>query len=125
MLSIQNRLLSLPRPLLSSLVAKKAHLRLYSTPPQRPSSPPKYTQPGPIPLGNKAQQKEFEELVKQTQQPVIDPADSVHPDALRNPSKGDDWEGDKNPHTGEIGGPKGKEPTRYGDWERNGRVYDF
>ena len=25
----------------------------------------------------------------------------------------------------EIGGPKGKEPTRYGDWEKNGRCSDF
>jgi len=25
----------------------------------------------------------------------------------------------------EIGGPKGLEPTRYGDWERNGRCVDF
>jgi hypothetical protein len=25
----------------------------------------------------------------------------------------------------EIGGPKGPEPTRYGDWERNGRCCDF
>ena len=25
----------------------------------------------------------------------------------------------------EIGGAKGPEPTRYGDWERNGRVSDF
>ena len=25
----------------------------------------------------------------------------------------------------EIGGPEGPEPTRYGDWERNGRVSDF
>ena len=25
----------------------------------------------------------------------------------------------------EIGGPKGPEPTRYGDWERNGRCSDF
>ncbi|KAJ3178980.1 putative mitochondrial protein, conserved [Geranomyces variabilis] len=124
MLCLQTQLLSLPRPLLSSLVSHRVHPRLYSTPPQQPP-PSRYTQPGPIPLGNKAQQKEFEELVKQAQQPVIDPADSVHPDALRSPSKGDDWEGDKNPHTGEIGGPKGKEPTRYGDWERNGRVYDF
>ena len=32
---------------------------------------------------------------------------------------------DKNPETGEIGGPKGPEPTRYGDWERKGRVIDF
>jgi hypothetical protein len=25
----------------------------------------------------------------------------------------------------EIGGPKGPEPTRFGDWERNGRCTDF
>ena len=25
----------------------------------------------------------------------------------------------------EMGGPKGAEPTRYGDWERNGIAYDF
>ena len=30
---------------------------------------------------------------------------------------------DKKPK--EYGGPKGKEPTRYGDWEKNGRCIDF
>ncbi|XP_062517191.1 uncharacterized protein LOC134192469 [Corticium candelabrum] len=30
-----------------------------------------------------------------------------------------------NPLTGERGGPRGPEPTRYGDWERKGRVSDF
>jgi hypothetical protein len=25
----------------------------------------------------------------------------------------------------EVGGPKGPEPTRFGDWERNGRCVDF
>lgn len=25
----------------------------------------------------------------------------------------------------EFGGPRGKEPTRYGDWEKNGRCIDF
>lgn len=32
------------------------------------------------------------------------------------------------PETGpleEIGGPKGPEPTRFGDWERKGRCIDF
>ena len=28
-------------------------------------------------------------------------------------------------HQTEHGGPKGLEPTRYGDWERNGRCTDF
>lgn len=31
----------------------------------------------------------------------------------------------KNPKTGEIGGPKGPEPTRFNDWERGGRCSDF
>jgi hypothetical protein len=30
-----------------------------------------------------------------------------------------------NPVTGERGGPKGPEPTRYNDWERKGRCSDF
>ncbi len=25
----------------------------------------------------------------------------------------------------EVGGPKGPEPTRYGDWEQKGRCTDF
>jgi len=25
----------------------------------------------------------------------------------------------------EVGGPKGPEPTRYGDWEKKGRCSDF
>jgi hypothetical protein len=25
----------------------------------------------------------------------------------------------------EIGGPSGPEPTRFGDWEKNGRCIDF
>lgn len=29
------------------------------------------------------------------------------------------------PASKEVGGPRGLEPTRYGDWERNGRCYDF
>jgi hypothetical protein len=27
--------------------------------------------------------------------------------------------------TSEHGGPKGAEPTRYGDWEKNGICWDF
>lgn len=42
--------------------------------------------------------------------------------------EGDSDEGSNvhvNKKTGEIGGPKGPEPTRYGDWERGGRCSDF
>ncbi len=30
-----------------------------------------------------------------------------------------------NPVTGEVGGPRGPEPTRFGDWNLKGRVSDF
>ena len=36
-----------------------------------------------------------------------------------------DMEAYVNPETGEIGGPRGPEPTRYGDWETKGRCTDF
>ena len=32
---------------------------------------------------------------------------------------------DRDDRPAEYGGPKGKEPTRYGDWEKNGRCIDF
>ena len=38
------------------------------------------------------------------------------------PSKGEKTEPKKQK---EFGGPKGLEPTRYGDWERKGIVSDF
>jgi hypothetical protein len=34
-------------------------------------------------------------------------------------------EADDAGETTEAGGPKGLEPTRYGDWERQGRCIDF
>lgn len=47
----------------------------------------------------------------------------------KKPEDEDDDDGDilefVNPKTGEIGGPRGPEPTRYGDWEKKGRVSDF
>ncbi|MBT8435699.1 MAG: DUF1674 domain-containing protein [Gammaproteobacteria bacterium] len=33
--------------------------------------------------------------------------------------------GDQDKTPKEYGGPKGKEPTRYGDWEKKGRCIDF
>ena len=39
--------------------------------------------------------------------------------------RGDDSGVFVNKATGEVGGPRGPEPTRYGDWERNGRCSDF
>ena len=34
-------------------------------------------------------------------------------------------QGPEKPHPKEVNGPKGPEPTRYGDWERRGIVSDF
>ncbi|XP_053982300.1 succinate dehydrogenase assembly factor 4, mitochondrial-like [Hylaeus volcanicus] len=46
-----------------------------------------------------------------------------HPYQEKEPLK--PFPNNTNPKTGEVGGPKGPEPTRYGDWERKGRVTDF
>ncbi|PIN07148.1 hypothetical protein CDL12_20288 [Handroanthus impetiginosus] len=46
----------------------------------------------------------------------------------KHDSRTEDDDGDDvfvNKQTGEIGGPRGPEPTRYGDWEKNGRCSDF
>ena len=36
-----------------------------------------------------------------------------------------EFQDDVHPDTKEKGGPRGPEPTRYGDWERRGRCIDF
>ena len=46
-----------------------------------------------------------------------------HPDAEKEPLP--EWPKGVNPDTGEKDGPRGPEPTRFGDWERKGRVSDF
>jgi hypothetical protein len=42
-----------------------------------------------------------------------------------NPSKDSDQKQKTPKKPEEIGGPKGPEPTRYGDWEKDGRCSDF
>lgn len=90
--------------------------------------------PAPLPLPWE-QQREFEDLLRKAQTPLapsathdsgIDP--TVHPDA-RPPVK-PDFEGNVNPTTGEMGGPKREPITRSaadpgGDWSFKGRVSDF
>ncbi|KAG0236291.1 putative mitochondrial protein, conserved [Actinomortierella wolfii] len=74
--------------------------------------------PGPIPLGDPKEQAEFERLVRQFNEALA----TDHPDA-REPVL-PEFEGDTNPVTGEIGGPK-REPVRYGEWSFGGKVVDF
>lgn len=53
----------------------------------------------------------------------VSPKDKKPVEPLQTPYP--PFPGGKNPKTGEEGGPVGPEPTRYGDWERKGRVTDF
>ncbi|XP_055682833.1 succinate dehydrogenase assembly factor 4, mitochondrial-like [Lutzomyia longipalpis] len=55
------------------------------------------------------------------------PIESLDKTADNSPKDSDfpPFPNNTNPETGEIGGPRGPEPTRYGDWERKGRVSDF
>lgn len=92
--------------------------------------------PSPPPLP-RAQQREFEELIKTAQTPLAHPSGSnresaeadlaLHPDAP-SPVK-PEFEGDVNPVTGEKGGPKREPVGRWGegdgDWNYKGRVSDF
>lgn len=51
--------------------------------------------------------------------------EELHPNVRRGAKP--EFEGDTNPQTGEVGGPK-NEPLRWGvagDWSYNGRVTDF
>lgn len=51
--------------------------------------------------------------------------EELHPDIRRGARP--EFEGERNPRTGEVGGPK-NEPLRWGgevDWSYNGRVTDF
>lgn len=73
----------------------------------------------PIPLADTAEQRAMEALIREKHinpdPPLVKPIEDIAGVV----------EGKPHPETGEIGGPKGKEPTRYGDWERKGRISDF
>lgn len=99
--------------------------------------------PPPLPLKD---QLEFEALVRAAAAPLssttpdpnsrepqtkagieqevtkIAKGEELHPHARRAPAP--EFEGDTNPRTGEVGGPK-HEPIRHGDWSYGGRISDF
>jgi len=50
------------------------------------------------------------------------PEQASHKQCLDQPAPETNLQDDDLP---EVGGAKGLEPTRYGDWERNGRCTDF
>ncbi|KAI9304846.1 hypothetical protein BJ944DRAFT_266197 [Cunninghamella echinulata] len=77
---------------------------------------------GPIPLGNKKQQKEMLDLIRKKQQQNAQDVGGLHDDA-KQPLK-PEFEGDVNPKTGEVNGPK-NDPLKHKDWSFGGRVTDF
>ncbi|CEJ80692.1 hypothetical protein VHEMI00863 [[Torrubiella] hemipterigena] len=100
-----------------------------------------FSRPGPPKLPS-AEQAEFERLQKEASvssafQPVDGASDTttstttnedsgIESGALFKGAK-PEFEGDTNPRTGEVGGPK-NEPLRWGgesDWSYNGKVTDF
>ncbi|MFD0738337.1 DUF1674 domain-containing protein [Lysobacter koreensis] len=52
------------------------------------------------------------------------PSSTVPPETSATESSGEDVPAPAPPAT-EHGGRDGPEPTRYGDWEKNGRCIDF
>ena len=90
--------------------------------------------PAPPPLPRE-QQREFEELQHAAIAPLskqsaggAEPELTLHPDARRPLVP--QFEGDVNPATGELGGPKREPVGRWGedeggDWSFKGRVSDF
>jgi len=57
-------------------------------------------------------------MTKQKAQPTDTPQENTSSQTEKRPA-------DAAPKPQEKGGPKGPEPTRYGDWENNGRCTDF
>ncbi|KAL0640717.1 hypothetical protein Q9L58_000021 [Maublancomyces gigas] len=90
------------------IVARLKLVRTLTTPPSPPRLPPK-------------DQATFERLQHASSAPT-QPEEILHPDARRGAAP--EFEGDTNPKTGEVGGPK-NDPLRHGDYSYNGRVTDF
>ncbi|EEB05680.2 hypothetical protein SJAG_00703 [Schizosaccharomyces japonicus yFS275] len=80
----------------------------------KPERKPKFVQPTPPPLNKKAQY----DWIQQQREAAKRPVDVVHR------PKQETFEGNQNPETGEINGPK-EDPLKHGDYSFGGRVTDF
>ncbi|XP_058206157.1 uncharacterized protein LOC131319781 [Rhododendron vialii] len=96
------------RPEPASLSASNSLTRLFCSSTQHPQQPP-------------PQDKQIESNKPEGEE--LETKEQVQNGEVENEDDGDEL--DLNKETGEIGGPRGPEPTRYGDWERKGRCYDF
>ncbi len=68
-------------------------------------------------------EQELMSLIKPLRAPQQPPSDGAA-GASGEEEEEEDRE-DVNAETGEVHGPRGKEPTRFGDWENKGRCTDF
>ena len=95
-------------------------MRLHDDHPPAPPSNPNLKGDRPI----SPRMEEFKKKLRE-KTPIgkLDEIEGKHPYQEKEPLP--EWPNNTNPNTGEVGGPKGPEPTRYGDWERKGRVSDF
>jgi hypothetical protein len=80
------------------------------------------------PASSKAEETDIDVEAANARVAATGKGEELHPDIRRGAKP--EFEGDRNPKTGEIGGPK-NEPLRWGstgergDWSYNGRVTDF
>ena len=77
-------------------------------------------------MADPALQQEFEDLQQGLMRERVDKSEAI----IRTTSDpvlltADEPSGPQNTRNVEIDGPKGPEPTRYGDWSFKGRVTDF
>lgn len=85
----------------------------------------------PKSLVKKEESQRLMEFRKKIKEDIDNPQEDVYSQNLLKYKRGKEedplppWPDNTNPHTGEVGGPKGLEPTRYGDWERKGICVDF
>jgi hypothetical protein len=102
---------------------QKASTGAFSTPrspPQINQSPDSLSTINQSPQVNQAAEADINIKVR-----AAGEGDELHPDIRRGAKP--EFEGEVNPKTGEVGGPK-NEPMRWGhngDWSFNGRVTDF
>ncbi|KAM1029673.1 hypothetical protein EV1_041737 [Malus domestica] len=69
-------------------------------------------------------QTQHEKPSKEQGEPIVEKLENQAEEEEEDDDDDND-DGFVNKKTGEIGGPRGPEPTRFGDWERNGRCSDF
>jgi len=77
-----------------------------------PAEPPRYVER--VPAGQRT-----------TPPKPAENAAAPTPDPAANAAAGKDTGNTSTGKPKELGGPKGPEPTRFGDWERDGRCVDF